>query len=350
MDVDFGNGNEFMNYQLQRYMTEPPTSRRSNVSRPQRFGPRKFNRFVRQRGSVPSTRSSRSRPDTASTSAKTITTSSEPRPKDAPQPKASIMAYPILTLFPIWCSNLGISTICQWVFDTLRARDYRMAAVVSELQMEYVTCIAFISRILQVNVLTGARTGIPEISRVKDAAAGIHLPKIIVDYISALGKLDLAQGQTVIPLAGTYRQMFPLQSPLIRDPATILEEAGRNIPPGEWPLDNDWISEWNRHTTRPSQAGMKFMPIDNSQIDGRIEMVTTYRTSRPYRNLLTPFGPQVCTEAELQLGASYRFRDERQRAQWFGENKRLLHSTITARDFDPQVLISDLTRASFTSP
>jgi len=245
--------------------------------------------------------------------------------------------------FPVFTSNNGCKTLAHLCYRAIQGRDFRLANAISELQLAYVLTIAFCNRVVQTATFCGYAFPLAA-SRLKQIASGIQLPSVLAQYIESIGQFQMASAAVITPYAANYRELFPPGSSLMLDPAVVLAEAGRNVPPGDWALDTDWIIDYNDATTRASRSGMRFRTVDNNDFKGRAELLTSFINSD---EMLLPKAPQVMSEAEAQLGASYRFRDYNQRDDWFGENKELLFDAFTAIPFDPQIVFSDICVAAF---
>lgn len=229
-------------------------------------------------------------------------------------------------------------------FQTVRCKDFRLAANITELQLTYALCIAFCNRIAQCSIYHGY--SYPEnASRLKQVASGIQLPAVLASYIESIGSVTMSNGVTVVPYVTTPDLLFPSTNLQMIGPGAILGLAGREIPPTPWQLDDNWIIAYNDATTRAARSGMNFRPVDNSTYTGRLEMLVSYRATDD--GLLLPEAPQSMTEAEAQLGAVYRFRDRNNTFHWLGDNHELLFNSHTAIPLDPHVLFSDICVAAF---
>lgn len=246
-------------------------------------------------------------------------------------------------MFPVFTSNQGCRSLAHLCFRAIQGRDFRLANAITELQLAYVLTLAFCNRIVQTSILHGYAFPL-EASRLKQVATGIQLPSVLAQYIESIGEITLANSAVVVPYSASYRELFPPDSVLMLDPAVILAEANRVVPPGEWAIDVNWIVDYNDATTRASRTGMRFRSVDNNDFKGRAEMVVSYEMQD---HMLLPKAPQVMSQAEAQLGATYRFREYTERNQWFGENKDLLFDAFTAIPFDPQIVFSDICVAAF---
>lgn len=260
------------------------------------------------------------------------------------EPILSLSIVPRRKVFPVFTSNNGCRNLAHLCYRAIQGRDFRLAQAITELQLAYVLDIAYCNRVVQTAIHHGYAFPLAA-SRLKQVATGIQLPSVLAQYIEAIGELQLASAATIVPFAADYRQMFPLGTELMLDPMVLLEEAHRNIPPGDWALDVDWIVNYNDATTRASRSGMRFRTVDNNDFKGRAELSTSFTLTND--GLLLPTAPQVMSEAEAQLGATYRFRNYEQLPEWFGESKELLFNAFTAIPFDPQIVFSDICVATF---
>lgn len=262
------------------------------------------------------------------------------------QPVTSLQIVPRSKHFPIFVSNLGCRSLANFVYAAIRGRDFRLTANITDIQLAYVMAIAYCNRVVQVSQTYGYSFPL-EASRLKQVATGIQLPNVLAQYIESIGAVELSSGVSIIPFAGNYRTLFPLNFPLQLDPATLLEEAERPIPDGEWALDTEWIVLYNDATTRASRSGIKFRSVDNTDYRGRSEMAVSWIHDQLNQVQVLPLAPQVLSEAEAQLGAAYNFRRYDQIEHWLGENKELLFNSCVGIAFDPQVAISDVCVAAF---
>lgn len=228
-------------------------------------------------------------------------------------------------------------------FNVIRGKDFRLANNITELQLAYVLTIAYANRVVQCSMQFGCSFPL-HASRLKQVAAGIQLPHVLATYIESIGKFALVTGANVVPYAGDYRTLFPLNSALMIDPATLIAEAGREPVDEPWSIDTEWIIAYNNATTRASRSGIRFRTVDNTAYDGRVEMCVSYRVEQ---GMFLPVAPQLTTTAEIQLGAAYAFRDYNQIVDWPGVNKELLYDSFTAVPFDQSVLFSDVCVAAF---
>lgn len=267
-------------------------------------------------------------------------------PKSTPDTPTGIMVQPRLRYFPIFCSNLGVSELSRVMFQTILGRDARMAQAITQLQCEYVLTIAYINRLVQCGLELGYAY-VPGASDLKTISKGIELPHTLVKYVESLGAFKLSSGVTVVPWVAPYGDMFNNADAdqLMRSPADILIDAGRDVPDGDWPIDRQWILDWNMNTTRPSRLGFKFSKIGDS-FDGRAEMVCSYGTVPGDDLRIQAYTPQLMTDAEAQLGACYRFRNIAESEQWLGGVPELTYFACIGSAFEPNVLLAEHTTRS----
>lgn len=327
------------------YRRGPPQQRRGPQPQPprnnnnaKRFPPRKRqNKFGRND----------KRPADATTSSSSSSVSNASAAIPAP---LGLQVYPRCSYFPIFTSNLGIVHLASVVFDSLSGKDQRMAQMITLPQLQYVLCITWINRVVQCGLHFGYQLNIQGTSDLKRAASQIQLPDILCKYVEACGAFKLLSGITIAPQSGDYRTLIPADSLLMFDPADALIAAGRPIPPGPWPLDFEWISQWNQRTTRSSRQGMKFSAVNNTLMEGRNEFATMYtvtQANNPTR--LRPMATQLMSDAEAQLGATYYYRNWRNRAEW-GLNRTVLTNTFYGTEFERDLLLANLATKSFTEP
>lgn len=202
--------------------------------------------------------------------------------------------------------------------------------------------IAYYNRIVQCAITHGYSYPLGA-SRLKQVATGIQLPTVLAQYIESIGSLELSTGATIVPFVDEYPVLA--EHELMLGPRAILEGSERVVPPGEWALDVDWIVGYNDATTRASRSGMKFRNVDNTDLRGRNEMTVSYVPTSD--SMLLPKAPQIMSEAEAQLGATYQFRNYQEIDHWIGENKALLYDAFTAIPLDARVVFSDICVAAF---
>lgn len=247
------------------------------------------------------------------------------------EPHESLYQHP--AWFDVFVSNFGINLVCETFFDDVVGRDQRMSVLISLPQFRYVTCMAFIYRVIRVNLLSsGATMFIPGVSELRQAVSQLELPHPVTKYIEAVGTVQTPTGARIRP----HWDNDLYFGPLCLSPVDILEEAGRPIPEGQWHIDWTWISEWNAHTTRMSRQAMGFGIVDNTTAEGRIEMLISYqhRDEAPWGAVI-PHAPFSCHIFEAQLGACYMFRDYDDLEQWPGMVD-CLRTQFRGSDFMPR--------------
>lgn len=206
----------------------------------------------------------------------------------------------------------------------------------------YVTCVAYIDRIVQCGYTFGYSLP-PDRSTLRASAKGIRLPDVLAKYIESIGSVRLTSGCVVAPYCGTYAQLFPEGHAYQVPPTEFLQRAGRDIPDNHWRLDTEWIINYNANATRASKSGVVFRPV-RDELEGRNEMIVSYEH---FDDRIVPYAPEALLESEAQLGACYAFRQANDTINWLGGNKYLLSDTFEARAINPDVHFSDACIASF---
>jgi len=265
----------------------------------------------------------------------------------APQSKqttSSLLIQPSRSLFPIFCSNIGTARLASIIFRLLTSRDAKLQQSITLLQCEYVTTMAFLNRLVILGTDLGYTLGIDGASRLKECAKGIWLPQLLAKYIESLGSYTLASGVTVVPWVSDYETMFPNgNSPVMRGPASILEDAGRVVPLSPWAIDTEWIINWNMSMTRASRQGLKFQQISTTVTEGRAEMVCSYCEQGDQGAIFTvPYAPQTISTAEAQLGAAYQFRNIAETEDWPGGVSELVYPACSGVRFEADMFLTNL--------
>lgn len=250
--------------------------------------------------------------------------------------------------YEILCSNQGADLLCEVVFNSIQFRDFRMAAGVSLLQLQYCVVIAQWARLASVALDHGyVSADIPQLSQLLKAVQGLQLPAPLAKYIETIGTLHLVAGVDVAPWFSTREDM---QNPQLHqiNPDDLLIAADRPIPDNYWSIDRDWISRWNQATTRPSRLGMHFRPILWSETQGSVEMVVTPTISNDDPGVIRPTAPQQLTDAEAQLGGVYYLRDFGTMRHWPAQTSlictRLMYGTeVYRRDCWSEVVVAAFT-------
>lgn len=254
---------------------------------------------------------------------------------------SSLSIVPRRSVFPIFTSNAGCDYLTQLVYLVMSSKDHRLAQTLSVHQLAYVTTLAFLNRVVQCSIHYGTAFS-ASAGYLKQVTEAIQLPNVLAKYIESVGSFDLLSGVTVVPLLVPPHHLANTR--LMICPSNILRHAGRQVPPDEWSLDINWITEYNAATTRAGKSGMNFRSVNNTTLVGSSEMLVSYKR---VDDMLIPKAPQLMSSAEAQLGAAYRFRDYTQKDQWIGENCELLFDAFTAIPFEPRVLITDICVAAF---
>lgn len=259
----------------------------------------------------------------------------------------TLSSTPTLPFFPVYVSNLGCRTLAELVLACIRGRDYRIATAIPLLQLVYVTIIAYCNRVVQVSTESGyAKPSFA--SRLKSVAKGIMLPDVLAKYIETIGLVTCANGIVIAPWAANYEEMFPDGTDMMIDPATILQEADRPIPPGDWCIDVAWILAYNASTSRGARTGMKFRVVEDNSFVGDVKMLVSWTNEAPFIGEVTPYCPERISRAEMALGAAYQFRCYTDIRAWFGTHKQLLYRSFTTAPVNPATLVNDICVASFS--
>lgn len=244
-----------------------------------------------------------------------------------------------ISYYQVFTSNLACYHLGRQCHQVIEFKDYRLAQNITVEQLQYVLTIAWISRTVQIANRLGYAM-IQGESLLKLASSGIQLPNLLAQYVECLGTIELSSGANLVPRAGQYRDMFPKHHPFMMDPGDLLQAAGRPIPLGEWPIDRQWILEYNEATTRAARSGIGFRKVDYSTTEGRVEQIVSYRPIGD--GLYVPYAPQRITEAQAHLGVIYRFRDRTDSDFWYGVNQHLVSDTFIGLPMDPLVEFSNL--------
>lgn len=224
------------------------------------------------------------------------------------QAKTSMLVSPRTTALLVFTSSLGLQSLTEHIYQWCVARDYRWGSLVPLIQFQYVTIISFISRMAQISTKVGyhfdART-----SFLKQVTAGIKLPDAICKMIESLGEVNRPSLPMVCPLFPTYKVWLARGIREVQ-PATLLEQAGRLVPEGDWAIDPDYIADYIQRSARALSKTLEFRTISFSVAEGRIELLWGYsRQGALAPGDLIPMGPCQITQSEAELAAVYGFRE-----------------------------------------
>lgn len=299
--------------------------------------------------------------DTTPVKASTPTTTNGPPPKRArftkptpgkrhggaffakEKPTTSLSIVPRKSYFPIFVSNFGCRDLASDCYRIIQAKDFRLANNITSPQLQYVTAISLLNRMVQCSIHYGYAFPL-QASRLKQVASGIQLPSVLATYVEAIGSFVLTSGATVVPYVNDFTPLIIQALDVQFDPTGLLE-PGVVAEHEAWPIHVDTIVTYNEATTRASRSGMNFRIVNNNDFTGRAEMLVSYQHIGA--DMLLPKAPQQMSEAEAQLGVCYRFRDYTQREAWLGEHKELMFDAFTAIPVDPKVIFSDVCVAAF---
>lgn len=250
-----------------------------------------------------------------------------------PLPSTGLQLFQVPSWFPIFTSNMGIRLLCETFFASIEGRDQRMTTMVTLLQFEYVTTLAFIYKVICVNRDNGNPGPFAEVSDLRNAVTGLNLPAPILKYLEAIGIVEMSNGVKI----GPYFRNDMMDSPLYLSPLSILQEADRAIPPGHWSIDHDWIRGWNQHTTRLSRRSLGFGVLDYKVHEGSpLLCVLKRQLHDPVAEfgLIQALSPIQMADDEAKLGACYSWRDYDQLADWPGSYHHCLYPALRGSEFN----------------
>lgn len=273
-----------------------------------------------------------------------------------------LLSVPRETAFEVYTSNKGIEPLCTVTHSVITGKDFRLGNLITLLQLQYVTNIVFLNRCVQVSIKYGK--SFPTRSSVlKQVASSIPLPGVLCDYIECLGAFKLPTGTTVIPYMKDWDTMFgllpaidpmpPIQGingNLYLDPRRTLQLANRPIPPDDWAIDFDWIQNYISATSRASRSGIGFRTV-NPDFEGKLPLLAGFNDE--FDSLQHASGPLEGLEPELQLGACYRFRDDRARDDWLIDPdynyNYLVYGAFETNVFRPETFFTSRVHTAFTA-
>lgn len=262
-------------------------------------------------------------------------------------PGARLM-YQRSRFYQILCRNTGATQLCSIVYRSILNRDRRLVDVTSELQLRYVTVIAFWARQAVLSINEGYLLAqVDAASDLIRSVKGLQLPSILAKYIESQGIITTSAGISVAPWF-SGRDIMQQQAGMI-NPDDILHAAGRVIPANPWSIDRDWIAAWNSATTRPSRLGMGFRSVKWSELTGSVEMLVTRSPLIIEADTVIPTAPQRLTDVEGTLGAIYNFRDFMNIGFWPEQTALVCTRLFYGTEFHPDQEFSALVVSSFTS-
>lgn len=240
--------------------------------------------------------------------------------------------------FPVWIENIGIVSVSNAIFKSLKGRDYKMGEFVTVELLTYVTVLSWWNRIVQCGLEYGYNINSPDISILKQATRGIYLPNISRRYVDSIGSYKLTSGAEIVPHVPDIMGSFPN----ILTPGDVLRQAGRPVPPGPWSIDYEWIQTWNTKTLRSTRYALGFA-LGTQTFEGRAEFSCSYEHAENGR--IVPYAPLAIPEDELDLGAAFMYRNHEAREDWRGEYDYLVYRTHTGESFNLDQFLSDRVNA-----
>lgn len=248
--------------------------------------------------------------------------------------ESSVKIKPIKTWYPVFTTNTGIDTLCLSVFRFMKARCPKL--LITAEQLQYVTCVAFWNRMVQMGIKIGKLDRYPPDSyELNTLATGIKLPALIQQYISSFGEVELPAGTKIVP-----RMPSPFDAcDYMHYPGKYwrLGHPGQDPPEGPWTLDPDWITSWNENCSKGGRTDFGLDTVDYTDTAGSIHLCVSYLEQSAQ---VRPVAPMGVTFPEAELGAAFRYRDFRAYNQWPGENAELLFATFEAPPIYPVEVIS----------
>lgn len=238
---------------------------------------------------------------------------------DKSNPSTGLLTSPRRPFFTCFTSTLGCESFTAAIHRWCVGRDYRFGTTCTLVSMQYASLIAMLARMSIINEQVGTR--IDDLtSRLKSVAKSILLPEPICKMIEALGIVRRPGMPTLVPLFPLWTEYEACE--LYSQPIDLLERAGREIPPGPWAIDVEYLAEYINHAARGESKSLGFRSVDLSTYEGRIEMLYGYSKPRFAEDIgdLTPCGPSSATQVEAELGAVYCFRDHDFSDLWIKAN------------------------------
>lgn len=214
--------------------------------------------------------------------------------------------------------------------------------------LEYVTCLAYLNRIIQCGIKYGysisdQTIGVADLSH---ALEGLQLPAVLCRYIESIGLVKMASGASVVPWFTSLRhEFFDGQLGQI-DPLVFIREANRPPPPNYWSVDYEWITQWNQATTRPARLGMQFRKLKWSELEGAVEMTVT---PIPYNGRVMPTAPQVMPDVDASVGAVFDYRRFNTARLWPAQTAVICQQITNGTELVPVTFWGAMVTASFIS-
>lgn len=255
---------------------------------------------------------------------------------------------PNRTYFPVYCSNLGIPTICSSVHGVMSTRDHRINDYVPLHILKYVTNLSWLHRMVQIAWKSGIFIS-QDISLLKRHADSLIFPPILCDYIESFGQYRLSNGTTLVPRVLGYddwmqttfpiRGGHPIFSRIMWDVRALFDEQQEAYPENYWLIHQPWIQRYHESTSRANRTGMVYRRV-NDLVEGTTAMCTALST----QHFIAGHSCQEMSDPECQLGSSYRMRIFEDRGNWPGEYNHLIHPSFTSTCFSDHELTTTRTR------
>lgn len=243
------------------------------------------------------------------------------------------------TLYPVYSSNLGLDSVVESVYNSMTARDHRLAHRISLNMMKYITSCAWLNRVTQCAIHYGYAYPIG-VSDLKKATAGIILPEMLAKYIESFGLYQGLNGLKIVPHCwNDFAGFFGYGPNIMVNPDVYLELDHRPIPPNLWHLDNEWIVAYNEAISRAAQRGFSFRRVTQDVYQGSSAMVSSFSIENDY---IVAWSTETTIDAELRLSGCFKYRRSDLQDAWPGENSHLIYAEFRTMAYDPRIELSDL--------
>lgn len=209
---------------------------------------------------------------------------------------------------------------------------------IDQLQMEYVTCVAFWNRLNQLRGLLGYSTIQDQDSyQLNYLAASLLLPPVIAQYVTSFGEVELASGTKIVPQIPDRRQGQMYY------PEDFWQRAhpGQVPPANYWCLDPAWIVQWNENCSKGGKMDFGLRRVDYNQAAGSSYLCVSTLGAIGGPDV-RPVAPQALPVVEAQVGAVFRYRRYEDYNHWPGENAELLYATHEGAPVYPRTVLYEL--------
>lgn len=256
------------------------------------------------------------------------------------------MMYAEKLTFTLYCSNHGIDSLCQSVFESILNRDFRSVASVTSDYLKYVTSLAYFYRCSRVAELTGYHTQVEDLSDLRRVTCGLRLPGVLCDYIESLGRIQTASGAYVGPWVATATTWYA--QPFMWSPNNFLHRIPDAVGNGPWSICPSVINMWNDATTRAAARSMHVRTVSFDSIEGDLGMLISCHDL--IGNMLTPVSSQVLTNTVATKHGCYQWRNSEQIAEWPGDTSLFCAPLFRGYAIDPLLSWKDIVVGSFVDP